>query len=74
MLGGLGELVDWFRAAIAGWRFIFVPSYRDAVVSGWKFERWYYIAWDVMLGLAGILFSIALAIGFGFIVREILSR
>ena len=58
MIGELAELVDWCRAATAGWRFAFSPAYRQRTLEGWRAERWYYIAGDVICGLAGVAFSL----------------
>jgi hypothetical protein len=59
-LGGFAELLDWLRGALAGWRYLFSSSYRQQIHSGWKSDRWYYIAWDVVCGVAGLAFSLFL--------------
>ena len=74
MLGEVREFLGWFRAAFAGWKFLFIPSYRHAVIAGWKFERWYYVAWDVILGSAGVLFSIALLYGCALVIGELANQ
>jgi hypothetical protein len=59
-LGGFAELLDWLRGAFAGWRYLFSPSYRQQIHAGWKSDRWYYNAWDVVCGVAGLAFSLFL--------------
>jgi hypothetical protein len=58
MVGELGELFEWIRAAFAGWRFLFSPSYRKTKRNDWENEKTIYIVWDVFCGLAGIIFSL----------------
>ena len=52
------EFIDWFRAAFAGWRFLFSPLYRAQTRERWRYERVWYVVWDVVCGLAGIAFSL----------------
>ena len=59
-LGGFAELLDWLLSASAGWRYVFSPSYRQDVHAEWQSERWYYVAWDVICGVAGVAFSLFL--------------
>jgi hypothetical protein len=56
--GGFAELLDWLRGAFAGWRYLFSSSYRRQIHAGWRSDRWYYIAWDVICGAAGVAFSL----------------
>jgi hypothetical protein len=70
-LGEMNLLYDWLRAGIAGWRFILVPSYRQQITNGWKFERWYYIVWDIVGGLAGIALSLLIAFALVYIIAEL---
>lgn len=71
MIGELGELYDWLRAGTAGWRFVFIPSYRNKIVSGWRSERWYYIAWDIVCGLAGVVFSLLIVFATAYIIWDL---
>jgi hypothetical protein len=71
MIGELGELYDWLRAGTAGWRFVFIASYRNQIISGWRSERWYYIAWDVVCGLAGVVFSLLIVFATACIVWDL---
>ena len=57
-MGELLEFLDWFRAAGLGWRYLFSPEYRREVHEKWKNEKWYYAAWDILCGLAGIAFGL----------------
>ena len=52
------EFIDWFRAAFAGWRFMFSSTYRAEIRERWRNERVWYVVWDVLCGLAGITFSL----------------
>lgn len=70
MIGELGEVMNWLRAAIAGWRFLISRSYRRTVMLGWQSERWFYIALDVTCGLAGIAFTVLSLIGLAFLIMS----
>jgi hypothetical protein len=74
MIGELGELYGWLRAGTAGWRFLFVPSYRQKIISSWKFERWYYIAWDIACGLAGIVFSLLIVVALVYLIADLSTQ
>ena len=63
MIGETREIIDWFKAAFSGWRYLFSSSYRNAKNSDWKNERLIYIAWDVLCGVAGVAFSGFLVVG-----------
>jgi hypothetical protein len=69
MIGEFVELVDWLFAATAGWRFLFSSQYRRQVLTGWKYERWYHVASDVICGFAGIAFTLTLIVGLWVLVR-----
>ena len=71
MIGELNELYNWLRAGTAGWRFIFMPSYRQQIISGWRFERWYYVTWDIACGLAGIVFSLLIVFALVYIISAL---
>ena len=58
MIGETGEIFDWFKAAFAGWRYVFSKAYRKEKHENWKNEKRIYIIWDFILGTAGIAFSI----------------
>lgn len=58
MIGELGEFFEWIRTASLGWQYLFSPSYRRNIHEGWKYEKWYYVVWDIICGTAGILFSL----------------
>jgi len=68
MIGELGELYDWLRAGTAGWRFVFIPAYRKEIISGWRSQRWYHIAWDIVCGLAGVVFSLLIIFAAAYII------
>ena len=57
---GLSELLDWFRAAFAAWRYLFSSSYRRRVHERWRFQSRLYIAWEVICAFAGFAFTIFL--------------
>jgi hypothetical protein len=67
MIGELCELCDWIRAATSGWRFLFSSSYRIEVTTGWKNESWYYILWDILCGIAGMLCSLLPIVGIAYV-------
>ena len=71
MIGELNELYNWLRAGTAGWRFIFMPSYRQQIISGWRFEHWYYVTWDIACGLAGIVFSLLIVFALVYIISAL---
>jgi hypothetical protein len=71
MIGELNEFYGWLRAGTAGWRFLFIPSYRQQIMSGWRFERWYYVAWDIACGLAGIAFSLLIVFALAYIIADL---
>ena len=73
LIGELGECFEWLRAATAGWRFLFSPSYRHAVIQGWRAARWFYVAWDIVCGIAGVVLSLAILICLGFIIRKLFT-
>jgi hypothetical protein len=52
------EFIDWFRAAFAGWRFLFSSTYRAQKRERWRQERVWYVVGEVTCGLAGIVFSL----------------
>jgi len=55
------EFIDWFRAAFAGWRFLFSSTYRAQTRERWRYERAWHVVWDVLCGLAGVVFSLLVA-------------
>jgi hypothetical protein len=57
MIAAIGEIVEWFIAAFAGWRYLLSPSYRKRKHGDWRNESALYVVWDVCCGLAGIAFS-----------------
>ena len=58
MIGETREIIDWFKAAFSGWRYVFSKAYRKEKHENWKNEKRIYIIWDFILGTAGIAFSI----------------
>ncbi len=60
-LGELVELLDWFRAAFSGWRYLFSPSHRQRVHDVWRERNRWRICWDIVCGAVGIAFSLFLA-------------
>lgn len=68
VIGELGEVIDWFRAGFAGWRFLFSASYRSEIMAKWRVDRWYEVAFDVVIGLAGIGLTLAVAVGIGLLI------
>jgi len=68
MIGELAEFFEWLQAAVAGWRFLLVPSYRHEVISGWKNARWYSITWDIICGLSGLAFSVLIVFALVYII------
>jgi hypothetical protein len=67
MIEALLELLDCLAsvgmAATAGWRYLLSAPYRRQVHAEWQYERWYYIAWDVVCGTAGVLLSVLMLLG-----------
>ncbi len=63
MIGETGEIIDWFKAAFGGWRYMISSSYRKAKKADWKNEKSIYIVWDVICGITGVAFSVFLAVG-----------
>ncbi|MBK8477202.1 MAG: hypothetical protein IPL39_13170 [Opitutaceae bacterium] len=59
MIGEIGETLEWFYAAFVGWRFVFSSRYREKVLADWKGDTWYSVTWDIICGVAGVGFSIA---------------
>jgi hypothetical protein len=74
MIGELGELVDWVKASAAGWRYIFSARYRQQVHSRWRNEKWFYIAGDVLCGIAGIAFSLGVCWGIGWLATQMIRK
>ena len=70
MIGELCELWDWIKAATSGWRLIFSSTFRADVIQGWKSEKWHYILWDVICGLAGIAFSLLPVVGIAYLIMH----
>ena len=62
MIGEIGEILEWLRAATAGWRFVFSPAYRDKVIAEWRVKSRYSVTWDIICGFAGIALTIALVV------------
>jgi hypothetical protein len=63
MIGDFIEAVDWLRAGVSGWRFMFSASFRNEALAKWKNESRYYVLWDVVCGFAGVVFSLLLVGG-----------
>ena len=59
-LGEVVELLDWFSAALAGWRYLFSRSYRRQVHELWRERSRWRICWDILCGAAGIAFTLFL--------------
>lgn len=60
MIGEIGEIFGWFKAAFSGWQYLFSKSYRTAKKDEWKNEKAIYIIWDFCCGLVGMAFSVFL--------------
>ena len=58
MIDLLGTLIDWVRAAVGGWRFLFSSTYRRKKADEWKVDDILGISWDIFCRLAGIVFSL----------------
>ena len=58
MVDLLGTLIEWVRAAIGGWRFLFLSAYRRKKIDEWKVDDILGISWDIVCGLAGIVFTL----------------
>ena len=56
--GELAEASNWLSAGTAGWRFLLYPSYREQTRKRWQAAHSGRIAWDVFLGLCGIVASL----------------
>jgi hypothetical protein len=76
LAGGLAELVDWCRAVFSAWHYLLSASYRRKVHEGWRFETRFYVAWDILCGLAGFTFTllfgyllVAVLVGFDWLPR-----
>ena len=54
------EFIDWFRAALAGWRFLFSSAYRGETRHRWSHESAFRVIWDISCGIAGIAFTLVL--------------
>ena len=57
------ELIDWFRAATAGWRYLLSRSFRQAIHARWKNEcplRVIRVIRELLCGIAGIAFTLLL--------------
>jgi len=74
MIGALLEFLDWLQVALAAWRYLVSPSYRRWVHEEWRDERWYYIAWDVVGGIAGIVVSGVILFGVYQVVMHLAGR
>jgi hypothetical protein len=57
MIGEIGEIVEWFVAAFAGWRYVFSASYRKKKHEDWRNVCALSVVWDMCCGFAGIAFS-----------------
>ena len=42
------------------WFYILLPSYRRRLHRQWRFEKWYYVLFDILKGIAQLVFSIVL--------------
>lgn len=51
------EIIEWFVAAFAGWRFIFSPSFRRQTRARWKQATRLRVVTDIVCGIAGIAFT-----------------
>ena len=63
LASGIGELLDWLLGAVAGWRYVFSPSYRRRTHARWRDEAWIYIAFDVICAAVACAFSLFLLAG-----------
>jgi hypothetical protein len=60
--GALAEVTAWVEPALAGWRYLFSPSYRVRKHHGWRHERVGYAIFDVVGGIVGVAVSLALVV------------
>jgi H+/Cl- antiporter ClcA len=72
----LGDVLGFFGAALAGWRYLFSPSYRRRVHARWQSRSQLQIAQDIAAAFAGsvlllVVFCviISLFIGFDWVTR-----
>ncbi|MBA3037094.1 MAG: hypothetical protein FP814_11455 [Desulfobacterium sp.] len=70
MIGETGEIIDWFKTAFGGWRYLFSSTYRKAKNLDWRNEKPIYIVWDLICGIAGVAFSVFLVVGIGYLGLE----
>jgi len=61
LIGGLGELIEWLKASVAGWRYIASKNYRKQIHKRWEGYSKLKIAWEIICGVGGIVFSVLLA-------------
>jgi hypothetical protein len=57
----LGDILGFFVAAFAGWRYVLSPSYRARVHSRWESKSQLQIAQDIAAAVAGSIFWLILS-------------
>lgn len=68
MISEVFEFLEWLNAAFAGWRFLVSPRYRRSVYERWRVATRWRIAWDVICGSVGVIFSILIFVTMIFII------
>lgn len=54
------EFVDWLRAGVAGWRYLFSSSFRAETHARWRQETPLWVLSDILCGVAGIAFTLVI--------------
>jgi hypothetical protein len=59
--GAFAEIAAWAEIILAGWRYLFSPTYRAQKHHDWHHEHVGYVIFDVFGGIVGVAFSVAVA-------------
>jgi hypothetical protein len=59
--GVFAEITAWVEPALAGWRYLFSQTYRARKHHDWRHEHLGYAILDVVGGIIGVAFSVAVA-------------
>jgi hypothetical protein len=52
--------MELLEAMVAGWRYLFSRSYRLKKHQDWRENGWFWMTFEIIYGVSGILFSIGL--------------
>jgi hypothetical protein len=63
IIGGIGELIQWLRASIAGWKYLLSKEYRRKTHVKWQSYSKLKIIWQIICGIVGLLFSFLVLYG-----------